>query len=146
MKSKTFGHCSFSHATPVWNSLPCEIRHIKSTAAFSTALKTHLFKSYLFQLNLYSLHIFLYISSVDLLCDMCVCVSHSVTVYSTKLLSDTIQHSVAWRQYTALSHSVTVYNTQSPSDSTQHSVAQRRYTALSHSVTIYSTQSLSDSI
>ena len=45
---KTFGHCSFSHATPsVWNSLPHEIGHIQSTIAFRTALKTHLFKSYL---------------------------------------------------------------------------------------------------
>ena len=48
MKTKTFGHCSFSHAAPsVWNSLPHESRHIHSTTAFKTALKTHLFKSYL---------------------------------------------------------------------------------------------------
>ena len=48
IKTKTFGHRSFSHATPsVWNSLPQEIRHIQSTTAFRTALKTHLFKSYL---------------------------------------------------------------------------------------------------
>ena len=30
-----------------WKSLPREIRHIRSTTAFRTALKTHLFKSYL---------------------------------------------------------------------------------------------------
>ena len=29
-------------------SLPHEIRHIQSTAAFRTVLKTHLFKSYLY--------------------------------------------------------------------------------------------------
>ena len=47
--TKTFGHRSFSHATPsVWNSLPHEIRHIQSTTAFKVALKTHLFKSYLY--------------------------------------------------------------------------------------------------
>ena len=49
IKTKTFGHCSFSHATPsVWNSLPHEIRHTQSTNAFKTALKIHLFKSYLY--------------------------------------------------------------------------------------------------
>ena len=48
IKTKTFGHRSFSHAVPsVWNSLPHEIRHIQSTTAFKTVLKTHLFKSYL---------------------------------------------------------------------------------------------------
>ena len=48
IKTKTFGHRSFSHAAPsVWNSLPHEIRHIQSATAFKTALKTHLFKSYL---------------------------------------------------------------------------------------------------
>ena len=48
IKTKAFGHRSFSHAAPsVWNSLPHEIRHIQSTTAFKTALKTHLFKSYL---------------------------------------------------------------------------------------------------
>ena len=48
IKTKTFGHCSFSHAAhSVWNSLPHEIRHIQSATAFKTALKTHLFKSYL---------------------------------------------------------------------------------------------------
>ena len=42
------GHHSFSYAAPsVWNSLPSEIRHIQSTTAFKTALKTCLFKSYL---------------------------------------------------------------------------------------------------
>ena len=46
--TKTFEQCSFSHAAPsVWNSLPHDIRHIQSAAAFKTALKTHLFKSYL---------------------------------------------------------------------------------------------------
>ena len=49
IKTKTFGQRSFSHAAPsVWNSLPYEIRHIQSTTAFETALKTHLFKSYLY--------------------------------------------------------------------------------------------------
>ena len=46
-KTKTFGHCPFSHAAPsTWNSLPHEIRHIQSTTAFRTALKTRQFKSY----------------------------------------------------------------------------------------------------
>ena len=49
IKTDTFGHRSFSHATPsVWNSLPHEIRHIQSNTAFKTALKTHLFKYYLY--------------------------------------------------------------------------------------------------
>ena len=48
IKTKTFGHRSFSHAAPsVWNSLSHDIRHIQSVTAFKTALKTHLFKSYL---------------------------------------------------------------------------------------------------
>ena len=48
IKTKTFGHRSFSHAAPsVWNSLPHDIRHIRSVTSFKTALKTHLFKSYL---------------------------------------------------------------------------------------------------
>ena len=48
IKTKTFGHCSFSHAAlSVWNSLPHDIRHIQSVTAFKTALKTHLLKSYL---------------------------------------------------------------------------------------------------
>ena len=48
IKTKTFGHRSFSHAAlSVWNALPHEIRHIQSATAFKTALKTHLFKSYL---------------------------------------------------------------------------------------------------
>ena len=60
IKTKTFGHSSFSHAAPsVWNSLPHEIRHIQSTTAFKTALKTHLFRFYLYWLNLYSLYLFL---------------------------------------------------------------------------------------
>ena len=49
MRTKTFGHRSFSLAAPfVWNSLPRVIRHIQSTTAFKTALKTHLFQSYLY--------------------------------------------------------------------------------------------------
>ena len=41
---KTFGHCSFSYAASyAWNSLLCEIRHIQSTAALKTTMKTHLF-------------------------------------------------------------------------------------------------------
>ena len=49
IKTKTFGHRSFSCAAPfVWNSLPREIRHIQSTSAFKIALKTCLCKSYLY--------------------------------------------------------------------------------------------------
>ena len=49
IKTKRFGHRSFSHATSsVWNSLPHEIRHIQSTTAFKTALKTHLLKLYIY--------------------------------------------------------------------------------------------------
>ena len=49
IKTKTFGHRSFSHAAPsVWSSLPREIRYIQSTTAFKTALKTHLFNFYLY--------------------------------------------------------------------------------------------------
>ena len=60
IKTKTFGHRSFSLSAPsVWNSLPREIRHIRSATAFKTSLKTHLFKSYFCRLNLYSLHLFL---------------------------------------------------------------------------------------
>ena len=48
MRTNTFGHRSFFYAaSSVWNSLPREIRHIQSSNAFKTALKTHLFKSYL---------------------------------------------------------------------------------------------------
>ena len=48
IKTKTFGHRSFSHAAAsVWNYLPRDIRHIQSVTAFKTALETHLFKSYL---------------------------------------------------------------------------------------------------
>ena len=47
IKTKIFGHHSFSHAAPVWNSLPHSIRHISSATAFKTALKTHPLKSYL---------------------------------------------------------------------------------------------------
>ena len=48
IKTKTFGHRSFSFAAPsVWNFLPREIRHIQSVTAFKTAPKTYLFKSYL---------------------------------------------------------------------------------------------------
>ena len=49
IRTKTFGHRSFSYAAPsVVNSLPREIRHIQSTTTLRTALKTHLFKSYLY--------------------------------------------------------------------------------------------------
>ena len=49
IKTKTFGHHSFSYpASSVLKSLPGEIRHIQSTTAFRTALKTHLFKSYVY--------------------------------------------------------------------------------------------------
>ena len=48
IKTKTIGDPSFSHATPsIWSSLPREIRHIQSTTALKTVLKSHLFKSYL---------------------------------------------------------------------------------------------------
>ena len=47
IKTKTFGHRSYSYAAPsVWNSLPREIRHNQSTTAFKTAPKTHIFRSY----------------------------------------------------------------------------------------------------
>ena len=47
VRTKTFGHRSFSFAAPtIWNSLPFEIRHLKSTSSFKTALKTHLFQKY----------------------------------------------------------------------------------------------------
>ena len=40
IKTKTFGHRSFSHAAPsVSNSLPHDIRHIQSVTAFKTALE-----------------------------------------------------------------------------------------------------------
>ena len=43
--TKCFGQRPFSFAGPTqWNSLPCEFRHIQSTPAFKTALKTYLFK------------------------------------------------------------------------------------------------------
>ena len=48
MKTKTFGHRSFSYAAPsVWNSQPREFRHIQSTTAIKAFLKIRLFKSYL---------------------------------------------------------------------------------------------------
>ena len=48
-RMKMIGHRSFSHAGPsVWNSLPRGIRHVQSTTASRTALKTHLFKPYLY--------------------------------------------------------------------------------------------------
>ena len=54
MKTKTVGHRSFPCATPSdWNSLHRKIRDIRSTTAFITALKTHLFKFSLCWLNLY---------------------------------------------------------------------------------------------
>ena len=48
IKTKTFGHRSFSHAAPsVWNPLPHETRHIQSTTAIKAFLKIRLFKFYL---------------------------------------------------------------------------------------------------
>ena len=82
IKTKTFGHRSFSYAaSSVWNSLPHEIRHIQSTIAVKIALKTHWFKSYLCYLNLYCRHLFLWILSFDLLCVVCVCVCVCVCVW-----------------------------------------------------------------
>ena len=44
LRTKTFGQCSFSFATPtIWNSLPSEHRHTDSIQKFKLALKTHLF-------------------------------------------------------------------------------------------------------
>ena len=62
-------HRSFSHAAPsVWNSLPHEIRHIQSTTAFKTDLKTHLFKTcYCWESNTHS-------PKLLQLTDVCVCV------------------------------------------------------------------------
>ena len=72
-KTKMFGQRLFSYAAPsVWNSLPCEIRHIQLTTALNTALKTNLFKSYFCWLNLYFLHLSQYITSVDLQYGVCV--------------------------------------------------------------------------
>ena len=49
IKTKTFGYRSFSHAAPsVWNSLPHKIGRIRPSAAFKTALESHLFRSYLY--------------------------------------------------------------------------------------------------
>ena len=54
MKTKTAGHRSFlCAASSDWNSLYREITDIRSTTAFITALKIHLFKSSLCWLNLY---------------------------------------------------------------------------------------------
>ena len=44
LRTKTFGHRSFSFAAPaIWNSLPSELRHTDSIQKFKLALKTHLF-------------------------------------------------------------------------------------------------------
>ena len=47
VKTQTFGRRSFSYSAPKqWNSLPSDNRHIQSSHAFKTALKTHLYKQY----------------------------------------------------------------------------------------------------
>ena len=43
LRPKHLDIAHFFHVAPsVWNSLPREIRHIESTTAYETALKTHL--------------------------------------------------------------------------------------------------------
>ena len=43
LRTKTFGHRSFSFAAPtIWNSLPTELTHTDSVQKFKLALKTHL--------------------------------------------------------------------------------------------------------
>ena len=47
LRTKTFGHRSFSFAAPtIWNSLPSELRHTDSIQKFKLALKTHLFRKF----------------------------------------------------------------------------------------------------
>jgi len=47
IRTKTFGNRSFSHSAPsLWNSLPYELRHIKTTETFKRTLKTHLFSTF----------------------------------------------------------------------------------------------------
>ena len=47
VKTKTFGYLSLACAAPsVWSSLPRGIRHIQSTTALTTAMKTCLFRNY----------------------------------------------------------------------------------------------------
>ena len=47
VRTKAFGQRCFSHcASNKWNSLPSDIRHIQSSHAFKTALKTNLCKHY----------------------------------------------------------------------------------------------------
>ena len=46
VKTKSFGQRAFSFTGPTqWNLLPYGLRHSKSSPAFKTALKTHLFRS-----------------------------------------------------------------------------------------------------
>ena len=45
LRTKTFGHRSFSFAAPtIGNSLPSELRHTDSIQKFKSALKTHFFE------------------------------------------------------------------------------------------------------
>ena len=47
LRTKTFGHRSFSFAAPtMWNSLPSELRHTDSIQKFKLALRTHLFRKF----------------------------------------------------------------------------------------------------
>ena len=47
LRTKTFGHRSFSFAAPtIWNSLPSELRHTDSIQKFKLALKTHLLREF----------------------------------------------------------------------------------------------------
>ena len=44
LRTKTFGHRSFSFAAPtIWNYVPSELRHTDSIQKFQAALKTHLY-------------------------------------------------------------------------------------------------------
>ena len=50
--NKGYGDRAFSHCAPkLWNDLPLDIRQSQTTAAFKTALKTHLFKQSYKNLN-----------------------------------------------------------------------------------------------
>ena len=56
LRTKTFGHRSFSFAAPtIWNSLPSELRNTDTIQTFMLALKTHLIRKfytrYIFFLN-----------------------------------------------------------------------------------------------
>ena len=91
VKTKTFGQHSFSYSAPKqWNSLSSDIRHIQSSHAFKTALKTHLYKQYYnkwFQiLSSFFLDLLLSCllhSSLCALTYLCVCVVVCVCVHAS---------------------------------------------------------------